>query len=179
MLLVLFMGRHHIRNYYGYPAALLGVTVGLALDRAAGWIGHRLGGRPATASALVASVLLLAMVPGSGLRVLAAHLGHWDDPNYRVEDFADRILTDIPPGALVAADGSLVVEFFERGHPVVEALVDPFFFDVRLEPFTFAVFGPVGLEQVRPEIEGLELVRTYGDPADPFGHYAELYRRGQ
>jgi 4-amino-4-deoxy-L-arabinose transferase-like glycosyltransferase len=177
MLLVLFMGRHHIRNYYGYPAAMLAVTVGLALDRAAGWLGERIGDRPAASSAVVASALLLAMVPGSGLRVLAAHLGHWDDPNYRVEEFADRILSDIPSGALVAADGSLVLEFFERGHPVVEALVDPFFFDVRPEPFEFAVFGPVGLEQVRPEIEDLELVRTYGNPDDPFGHYAELYRR--
>ncbi|QDV34564.1 ArnT family glycosyltransferase [Tautonia plasticadhaerens] len=175
MLLVLFMGRHHIRDYYGYPAALLGVTVGLGLDRAAGLLDGRLGRR--AASAVAAGALGLALVPGSGLRVLAAHLGHWDDPNYRVEVFADRILADIPPGALVAADGSLVLEFFERGHPVVEALVDPFFFDVRSQPFDYAVFGPVGLEQARPGIEGLELVRTYGDRADPFGHYAELYRR--
>lgn len=175
MLLVLFMGRHHIRDYYGYPAALLGVAVGLGLDRAAGLLDGRLGRR--AASAVVAGALALALVPGSGLRVLAAHLGHWDDPNYRVEEFADRILSDIPPGAIVAADGSLVLEFFERGRPVVEALVDPFFFDVRPEPFEYAVFGPIGLEQVRPEIEGLELVRSYGDRADPFGHYAELYRR--
>ncbi|WP_158633585.1 glycosyltransferase family 39 protein [Tautonia sociabilis] len=175
MLLALFMGRHHIRNYYGYPAAMLSIPVGVLADLVADRIGRWAGRRLATA--VVVSALLLALVPGSGLRVLSAHLGHWDDPVYRVEAFADAVVADIPPGALVAADGSLVLEVFERGRPVVEALVDPFFYDVRAEPFSFAVFGPIGLEQVRPEIEGLEFVRSYGDRGDPFGHYAELYRR--
>jgi hypothetical protein len=177
VLLVLVMGRHHIRNYYGYPAALLSVPVGLMLDRLASRLGARLGNRAATA--IVAAVLVLAMVPGSGLRVLAAHLRHWDDPNYRVGPFVDRIAADLPPEALVAADGSYVLEFFLRDHPVVEAIVDPFYYNVRLEPFEYAVFGPIGLGQIRPEIEGLELVRTYGDRDDPFGLYAELYRRVQ
>lgn len=175
VLLVLVMGRHHIRNYYGYPAALLSVPVGLMLDRAASRLGAWVGTRWATA--IVAAVLGLAMVPGSGLRVLGAHLQHWTDPNYRVGPFVDRIVADLPPGALVAADGSYVLEFFLRDRPVIEAIVDPFYFNVRLEPFEYAVFGPVGLEQIRPEIEGLERVRTYGDPSDPFGLYAELYRR--
>ncbi|WP_169975581.1 ArnT family glycosyltransferase [Tautonia rosea] len=175
VLLVLLMGSHHIRNYYGYPAALLSVPVGLLLDRAASRLGALVG--TGWAKAIVAAMLVLAMVPGSGLRVLGAHLQHWTDPNYRVGPFVDRIVADLPPGALVAADGSYVLEFFLRDRPVVEAIVDPFYFNVRLEPFEYAVFGPVGLEQIRPEIEGLELVETYGDPSDPFGHYAELYRR--
>lgn len=175
VLLVLVMGRHHIRNYYGYPAALLSVPVGLMLDRLASRLGAKVGSTRATA--IVAAALVLAMVPGSGLRVLGAHLRHWDDPNYRVGPFVDRIAADLPPGALVAADGSYVLEFFLRDRPVVEAIVDPFYYNVRLEPFEYAVFGPIGLEQIRPEIEGLELVRTYGDRDDPFGLYAELYRR--
>jgi hypothetical protein len=48
---------------------------------------------------------------------------------------------------------------------------------VRTEPFEYAVFGPIGLEQVRPAMLDLVLVKSYGDPEDPFGNYAELYRR--
>lgn len=177
LLLVLFMGMHHIRNYYGYPTALLSIAVGLMLDRLARGIGARVGEKAATA--VVLGALLLAMVPGSGLRVLVAHLKNWDDPDYQVGPFTAQILEDLPPEALVAADAAYVLEFYLRGRPVVEAIVDPFYFNVRLEPFEFALFGPVGLEQVRPEIEGLEFVRAYGDPSDPFGQYAELYRRVQ
>ena len=49
VLLLLFMGRHHIRNYYAYPAALASVGVGmLAGEVAAGWDGAgQFSARPA------------------------------------------------------------------------------------------------------------------------------------
>ena len=174
-LLMLFMGRHHIRDYYAYPAALLSVPLGMLADRVVVAFESRIG--RVVATAVVAGAMAAALVPGSGLRVLAAHLRDWDDPDYRVEAFTDRIMADLPEGALVAADGAYVLEFYVRDWPVVEAIVDPFYYDVRVEPFEYAVFGPIGLEQVRPKIDGLEFVRSYGDRDDPFGHYAELYRR--
>ena len=75
--------------------------------------------------------------------------------------------------------GRIVLEAYLQGRPVVEAIVDPFYFDVRTEPFRYAVFGPIGLKQVRPAMDDLVWVKSYGDPADPFGNYAELYRRSR
>jgi hypothetical protein len=70
-----------------------------------------------------------------------------------------------------------VLEFYLARRRVVEAIVNPFYYDVRTEPFAYALFGRIGLEQTLPRIEGLERIRTYGDRDDPFAPYAELYRR--
>ena len=44
VLLLLFMGRHHIRNYYAYPAAMASVGVGMLAGEVAGWLGRGRGG---------------------------------------------------------------------------------------------------------------------------------------
>ena len=198
-LLLLFMGKHHIRNYYAYPAALASVGVGMLAGEVAGrlerWLGvvfveawpltrppgtlsrrERVCGRWWRRSAWGCS-WPWRIAPGAGLRVAASHLRHRDDPVYDVRSFTREILADIPPETLIAVDGAFVLEAYLQGRPVVEAIVDPFYFDVRTEPFGYAVFGPVGLKQVRPAMDDLVLVKSYGDPADPFGNYAELYRR--
>jgi hypothetical protein len=147
LLLLFFMGKHHIRNYYAYPAALASVGVGMLAGEVAGRLARRLGGRPLVAATGVGLLMALALAPGAGLRVAASHLRHPDDPAYDVRSFTREILADIPHEALIAVDGAFVLEAYLQGRPVVEAIVNPFYFDVRTEPFDYAVFGPVGLKQ--------------------------------
>jgi hypothetical protein len=181
LLLFLFMGRHALRGYYAYPAALASIAVGQLVRSAASRLLESIPPRRARlrrlGPALAAGALLAALAPGAGLRTLAAHLRHWDDPAYDARAFTRAILADLPADALVAADGPFVLEFYLARRPVVEAIVNPFYYDVRTEPFQYALFGRVGLEQTRPRIDGLELIRIYGERDDPFAPYAELYRR--
>jgi len=126
----------------------------------------------------VACLLLLAFLPGSGLRTAYAHLRNWHAPQYDAGRFVARILADIPGESPVAVDPQYVLHAYLAGRSVVDATVIPFFFDVRSQPFEYAVFGPLGLEQCKPHISGLTLLKTYGDRRDIFGNYAELYRAG-
>jgi 4-amino-4-deoxy-L-arabinose transferase-like glycosyltransferase len=180
VLLFLCMGRHPIRAYYVYPAAFASIAVGMLGSSLAGWLAGLCGsGWPVcrkTAPAVGAVLLTLALLPGSGLRTLEAHLRHWNDPHYRSPAFARAIMADIPAHALVAVDRPYVLDFFLADRRVVEAMVEPFYYDVRAEPFVYVVLGTYGLEHTKPHLEGLELVKAYGDQDDPLGNYAELYR---
>ncbi|MBI3465131.1 MAG: hypothetical protein HY000_19050, partial [Planctomycetes bacterium] len=49
------------------------------------------------------------------------------------------------------------------------------YFDVRTEQFDYMILGPIGLQQVKPYVGGLELIQSYGDKSDRFAHYAEVY----
>jgi 4-amino-4-deoxy-L-arabinose transferase-like glycosyltransferase len=179
VLLVGFMGRHPTKGYYAYPAALASVGVGLVASAIAGridaWALRR--DRKALAAPLVVTVALVgAMVPGAGVQTLVAHARHWDNPHYDGRRFAEQLLADVPSDQMAAVDGYFTLYFWLAGKPVVDAIVIPLYFDVRTTPFEYLILGRVGLEQVKPHIDGIEFVRSYGDQADPFSHYAELYR---
>jgi 4-amino-4-deoxy-L-arabinose transferase-like glycosyltransferase len=173
LLLSLLMGRHPIRAYYVYPAALASIAVGMLASQAADWLGRV----TKIAPACVGSLIIIALIAGSGLRTLEAHLQHWHDPHYRVQEFTREILKDVPESALIAVDRPYVLNAYLAGRRVVEAMADPFYYDVRAEPFEYVILGPVGIEQTKPLLDGLELVRISGNTRDPFGNYAELYRR--
>lgn len=173
VLLGVLMGRHPAVGYFVYPVALMSVAVGRAASVAAA----RMGRHERAAAGFLAALLLLAMVPGSGVRVLVEHLRHWDDPGYDVRKFARLILPDLPDDELTAADSSLVLEFYLAGRPVVAAYAYPFYFDARREPFTRAVLDPEWPHHALALMPELEPLRSYGDPSDPFALHATLYRR--
>ena len=149
VLLLFFMGRHHIRNYYAYPAAIASVGVGMLAGEVAGrlerWLGRirrraaspltrpagtlsRGEGMGAVATTCRGDAAGPGARPGAGLRVVASHVRHRDDPAYDVRSFTREILADIPPEALIAVDGAYVLEVYLQGRPVVEAIVDPFYY---------------------------------------------------
>jgi hypothetical protein len=183
LLLVVFEGRHPTLGYYSFPAALASVAVGMLASEAAGRL-ERLGRtrswrRPAIATAVVFVVLLAAFVPGSGLGALRAQLVHWRDRAYDPRAMSRTLMDDIPAGRLTAVDRPYVLDFYLAGRPVVAAAVYPTFFDVRGQPFEYAVFGRPGLKQHRAQMTDLALIKTYGNAADLFAPYAELYRRNR
>jgi hypothetical protein len=176
-LLILFEGRHPTLGYYAYPAAFASIAVGMLASTGAAWIARTGRFTSAIATALVALVLSCALLPGAGLRAVYSQWRHIGDRAYDAHAVARTILADIPPDRLVAVDCPYVIDFYLTGRPVVAATVYPMFFDVRREPFEYVVLGRIGLGLTRDKLLDLELIRTYGDPADPFAPYAELYRR--
>jgi 4-amino-4-deoxy-L-arabinose transferase-like glycosyltransferase len=186
ILLTVVEGQHPTLGYYAYPAALASLGVGMLASEAAAWV----EGRPlwrrvprgrAVATGLALAVLVAALLPGAGLRALVANLRHWNDPDYDVRAFTRAVMADVPAGAVTAVDPAYVLDFHLAGRRVVDAFIefDPrvHTYDVRDKSFDFAVFGPLGLKRDRPRMDDLALLRTYGDPRDPFACYAELYRR--
>jgi 4-amino-4-deoxy-L-arabinose transferase-like glycosyltransferase len=208
LLLILFEGRHPTLGYYAFPGALACIGVGMLGDAVAGavpvWIWRHFGwgGRPCAPSSdpvgragtpappggeplrrewstgLVACVILLALLPGSGLRPWLAQIRHWRDPAYNARAIAREVLADIPAGALAAVDGGLVLDVYLAGRPVIDLTIHPLAYDVRAMEFEYAVFTRAGLRLYKPEMDDLVLVKTYGIASDPFAVYAELYRRG-
>ncbi len=56
------------------------------------------------APALVGACLLLAMLPGAGIRAWAAHVQHWNDPLYDARRFVRILLRRVPPEARAVVD---------------------------------------------------------------------------
>jgi 4-amino-4-deoxy-L-arabinose transferase-like glycosyltransferase len=181
LLLFLLMGRHLNPGYYAYPAALASISVGMVTSAVMTWVEQRWArDRPRLGwclSALIAALLALALLPGSGVRTLLAHVHHWDRPDYDVRAFSRAIMSDIPPDARTAVGPAFVLEFYLAERPVVAAMIEPLCYDFRSDPYEFAVFGRLALSRVRFRVPGLVLVKTYGDRQDPHALYAELYRR--
>jgi hypothetical protein len=183
LLLFLFEGRHPTLGYYAYPAALTCIALGALASRAAGRLERASGGRPAWLAAatpwLVCGALLLAFLPGAGLRTLLVQLRHLNDPAYDAHALARAVMDDIPSRALTAVDEAYVLDFYLAGRPVLDATIHPFSYDVRTRPFEYIVFGRRGMKDFLPLMNDLILIRTYGDRSDPFAPYAELHRRAR
>jgi 4-amino-4-deoxy-L-arabinose transferase-like glycosyltransferase len=170
LLLVLLMGQHSLRAYYAYPAAFASIAVGgLAADLSSA-IGRRLP-RPGWAPALMTALLVLVLLPGSGLRTLSAHLRHWDDPAYDVDAFTRRVMADVPSGALAVVDTPYVLNFYLAGHRVVDANCLEF----MPVPYEYLVVSRLGLDRLPVRREDLIPLGRYGDPTDEFACFAELF----
>jgi Dolichyl-phosphate-mannose-protein mannosyltransferase len=180
VLMMLLLGKHPALQYYVYPTAFACIALGRLASRAIAGLDARVGpGRPhvrAVGRLALVSLLALAWFPGCGVRVLAAHLRHWHDPNYDVRRFTRNALVDLPRDRLLAIDGPYVLETFLTGRPVLQALVFPFYNDIRGQPFDYVLLGPGGARQVEPLMNDLILMRTFGDLSDPYSHQAWLYR---
>lgn len=180
-LLVLLEGKHPTLGYYVYPVALTSIAVGkLAGDWAT--IVERRAGRAGKyarlwITALASCGVLVAFLPGSGVRTVWAHLQHARDPSYDAHAVARAVVADLPKSALVAVDGGYVLDVYFAHRNVVEMTIHPLMFDVRELPFEYAVFGRPSLKLYKNKIADLVFVKSYGKKEDPFAEYAELYRR--
>jgi hypothetical protein len=181
LLLFLFEGQHPTLGYYAYPAAFSSISLGMFAGQTASAIERRFGSQRRLIRTALASVvpgaLLLAFLPGAGLRALVVQMRHANDPAYDARSLARRIMADIPPQAITAVDGAYVLDFYLADRPTLEATIHPLSYDVRTTPFDYIVFARDGLRRFRPMMNDVTLVRTYGDRSDLFAPYAELYRR--
>jgi hypothetical protein len=181
LLLIFFEGKHPTLGYYAYPAALSSIALGMLASRVMGRVERILETGPRLLARalpwIVPFGLLVAFLPGAGVRTLLANLRHGNDPAYDAHALARGVMNDIPPDALTAVDGAFVLDFYLAGRPTLEATIHSLSYDFRRRPFEYLVFARDGLRRFLPVTSGLTLVRTYGDRSDPFAPYAELYRR--
>jgi hypothetical protein len=171
VLLLLFMGMHPMLFYFAYPASFASIAAGGLAGRAAGWAGARVG-RPGLASFAATALLIASLVPGSGLRTIAAHVRNWDNPEYDAHRFAATIMDVLDPKALVAVDGWYVLDFYLAGRRVVDA----HYLEFLPVDYEYLLVGPDGLRLSKVRRDDLELVRRFGDFDDEFAPRAELYR---
>ncbi len=181
LLLFFFEGKHPTLGYYAYPAAMTSIALAIFASRLNSLLEPVSRRLPALFRAalpwLVFGSLLLAFLPGAGLRTVLAHLRHRNDPAYDSHALARSVMRDIPRQTLSAVDGAFVLDFYLADRPVLEATIHRLSYDFRTRPFEYVLFARDGLRRFLPLMSDVALVRTYGDRSDPFAPYAELYRR--
>ena len=180
------LGRHTSWGYYVYVVAVLSAGLGYAADVAiqrlegAGRPGYVAGWpRKIIAASVVVGGLLFALLPGAGVRTAYAHLCNWNNPNYRVDRFVERVLKDIPADAPLMVHKEMIVHVWLRRPNAVLETVAPFSFDLRDHdaPFEYALFWPFDRNATPEKMGGFAPQRIYGDLDDIFSLKTELYRR--
>jgi hypothetical protein len=167
------VGIHPTKGYWSYTGGLLWLTTAAALwNLAASFEGRS---RPVLWWGSIAVVLAM-MVPGSGLRTLAAHLQHWNDVNYDARRFARQLMELVPRDATVAVEPSYVFDFELAGRKPVLALEFGPFFRVSQQKVEFLVVGEYTAQDLPGQFGG-EKVAELGDRADPFACFAEVWRK--
>jgi len=180
-LLVACQGMHSSKGYWCYPGAWMFLCVGwcvVRIGRKGRQVGQRHRFSPRAwhwAEALGAAGLLLLMLPGSGIRALAAHVVYWERPSYRAGQFTERLLAEVPRDARVVVDTAYALPFYLDGRSVILAGC----YDLRAPedylPYDYYIAGPESLDKGFPGKLGARRIKRFGDPDDVFACYAELY----
>lgn len=173
-LLAACQGSHPIGRYWCYPAAL----AFLCFARMLVVVSRRVVSffPPPLWWATTASMLVLAMLPGSGVRVWMAYVRHWSDVEYNSPRFVERVLHDLPRGARLTVDQAYVFDVFLDGRPTILAMSYPFYFQAADFPYDYLLAGRHALyNHVPARLKG-RFLRAYGDKNDPFGCYVEIYQ---
>ncbi len=137
-------------------------------------LSHRvLGSRGMAAS--VGALVVLAMVPGLGLRASWAYVSHGNDIDYNAPRFAARIMDDLPTDARYTVGIEYALDFFAAGRTMLIGETDGFYLESKDFPCDYLIVSHDGLKQHLPEALHGRLLRTYGRRDDPFACYAEVY----
>lgn len=167
-------GTHPAKGYWCYTAAPMFIMLGYVITQAIDWLrGFALPGK--LAGLAIVGGIVLAMVPGSGLRTLAAHLRHWNDVNYNAPLFTQELMDRFPNEGTFVVDPGYIFDFHRSGRETLLALRFPFFFDVSQAQFDFLIGGPYSLRDGVPLPLQAQFQYAVGDRADLFSCYAEVY----
>jgi 4-amino-4-deoxy-L-arabinose transferase-like glycosyltransferase len=173
-LLSIVVGRHHpVIGYWVYPAALMFAAVGWCFDKVLYGLGRC--ARLSWAQVPLALAVAALMLPGSGLRALAAHYRHWNEIEYNAPRFARRLIDSLPPQVVCAVDTQFTLDFVAAGRPTLWAQTMPIYF--RLDQFDYDVLivsreaDDLGLARQL----GARLRRREGFRHGIFACYAEVY----
>jgi hypothetical protein len=177
LLTAIIVGPHHrVFGYFLYPAALSFVLLGRGIDAVVSWTAAR-GVSSTACHCGVAVLLTAALLPGSGLRMLAITFRHWNDVNYDARAFSRVLMDSIPPEAVVIVDEPFVIEFVAQGRKVLLAQVVPFYFRAQDFPCDYLVLSRQAANREKLLATPADLVKSLGDRDDPFSCFAEIYRR--
>lgn len=120
------------------------------------------------------AVLVLACLPGSGLRAWSAYVRHAGQVEYDAPAFARLLMKDLPPDYVCAVDTQFALDFVAAGRRTVLAQTLPRYFRVQDVDYDVVVVSRYGIDnQIAEQLE-VEVCRTYGRAEDPFACYAQL-----
>ncbi|MCA9110465.1 MAG: glycosyltransferase family 39 protein [Planctomycetaceae bacterium] len=188
-LLIACQGEHPIQGYWCYSAGLFCLCLAAVVVRTVDTfsLSHRTTQTPSpfrrrVANGLALLMIVLAMLPGSGVRTILAYARHAGDLNYQNAAFVASILEDLPVDAQLTVGIEFALEAYgirsAAGRPddIILGIRHPLYFDSTRIPTNYAILGRLALAEQLDDAFNGELVSTYGDPDDEFSCYAEVYR---
>lgn len=176
-LISVLVGPHHpVFGYFSYPAALGFVGVGWGVDRAMTAMSSR-GRLGQVAAVMIGAAFFISMLPGSRIRMNLAYLRNWSNVDFNAPVFARRLIERLPAEAVYLVDEEFALDFLAAGRRVIafravheEAVPRSMPYDYRIASrSTERYFAHVQWPD--------ELQWIAGDPNDPYGCYAKVYRR--
>ncbi|MBI1349036.1 phospholipid carrier-dependent glycosyltransferase [bacterium] len=177
-LLVVCQGAHPSKGYWCYPMAIGFLCTGVCIDGLLQVI--QTARLPRVVQyGLVAAVsltVLVAMVPGSGVRTTWVYLSHWHELNYHAPTFTRMLMEETPKEGVVIVDPGYVFDFYRAGYDARLALIFDFFYNVEGVPYEYVVGGPYSIRDRVPDAVKAVQLREFGDRSNPFTCYARLYR---
>jgi hypothetical protein len=172
---------HRVIGYWVYPAGLMFVCVGQGLQLLMDAIALKTSARAKASRHQLflitgaTAVMLLLMLPGSGVRTWAQHLKHWDDINYNSPRFARELIDSLPPDAVFAVDTQFTLDFLAAGRKTLLATTKREYFQVDQFDYDYLIISRFGDSSQLAEELGASLIRTAGIEDDKFACYARIY----
>jgi hypothetical protein len=176
-LICILVGAHHpVFGYFSYPAALSFVGIGWGIDRLLTTVSAR-GRFGRGAAATIAVICVLSLLLGSRIRMNLAYLRNWDSVHFNSPRFAQSLIERLPADATYIVDEEFSVDFLEAGRkviafrPIDDELISPdTHYDYRVSSRSTVRYPP-------KRAWNDELLFTAGDPDEPYGCFARVYRR--
>lgn len=176
-LMCAVVGPHHpVFGYFVYFAALVAPCFGMTVEFLVGLVPARSRHRQFAAIAAT-GLIVMSLIPGSGLRTLAVHLSHLGDVNYNSPRFAKELIAELPSDKLYAVDTQFVLDFVAADRRTILAATVPFYFRAQDYDYDYLIVSRTGeRSQVAAEMNG-EQIGERGLKDDIWACYAEIYRR--
>jgi hypothetical protein len=165
-------GDHPLQGYWCYPVAFFAIAAGRCLALGVAEARRRAGAL--VASVLAVGLLAIVFLPGGGLRATWASLQHRNDLAYQPRRLTQSILADLPPDARLTVGTEFALDAYGLDRRVLLGIRNPTYFDATRYDYDYAILGRSGLRDGLDRAMNARVVRTYGDPADPFSGYAVL-----
>lgn len=179
-LIAAFVGPHHpTLGYWSYPGGLMFLTTGWCVAGLVRWLGDKVRA-PRAVEWAAALILLMALIPGSGIRTFIAQLRNWGDPKYNVIAFSRELMARIPADQLCIVDTQFALEFVAARRKVLLAQTIPFYFEADKYPYDKLIVSRYGLQTgIAGRMCTTSIQWTQGDKDDLFACYAEVYQQAE
>jgi 4-amino-4-deoxy-L-arabinose transferase-like glycosyltransferase len=179
-LLVICVGVHPIQGFWGYPAGLTILCFAKLLVDGIGFVGEW-SQRPGLIFSSAIFAMVVAHMPGAGLRATAAYVLNWNVPDYSVDQFVASTLKSIPEDSTITVGPEFSLEVLVDGRRVILACQNPMCFDSSQWPTDYLLIGRRDFEVNRLDWYRkagyvMEHVASFGNRDDIFCNYSEVWR---
>lgn len=177
-LLVVCLGVHPIQGFWCYTAALGWLCFAYLFFSTCDYLFSRDTTRRVAIGCGLA-IILVAMLPGSGMRAVVTYAARWNDPVYSSPRFIRSVLADLPPEATLTVGPEFALDSYAQGRQVILACRHPLYFDSTRYPTDYYIFGRRDFAENMPQAYQCEWIKSYGHRDNVFANYAEVYRRSE